>query len=296
LQKIFNLILEEGQTAVDRRQFMVSVMNTPELIGLFTQEQMNELGYQGNDTTIAWHELLEFIQKTEGGDSASNGSDGKSPAGFTEEMPEFHPAGELVEKQSKALEVDLDANGVKVSMMETDDIRVVMSSSNKLIVSSTVDAIDLVTEYATKHQLPDTAVPILLDHVERAVIKASQQELRLLEEMSVECMNQLEQMAEVLLTMELQMMIAMEDCKRAQFISGAASAGRRGSVQQDLRMALQSTAGGSPGGKGGKQIAIDLPTPGELAKKLSGLQHRVTKKEEEVCCSLSRLHIRTHSS
>jgi hypothetical protein len=93
-----------------------------------------------------------------------------------------------------------------------------------------------------------------------------------------------------LLTMELQMMVAMEDCKRAQFISGAASAGRRGSVQQDLRMALQSTANGSSTGKGSKQNAIDLPTPGELAKKLSGLQHRVTKKEEEVSRCLSPLH------
>jgi hypothetical protein len=276
--------LEEGQESVDRRQLMISILNAPELIGLFTQEQLNEIGYTNSsgDPKISWNELLEFIQKTDQVDSNGGNNDNNSTqkSGFTETMAEYH-AGELVEKQSKALEIDLDSNGgLKISMMETDDIRVVMSSSNKLIVSSSVDAIDLVTDYATRNQLPDTSVPILLDHVERAVIKASQQELRLLEEMSVDCMNQLEEMADVLLTMELQMMRTMEDCKRAQFISGAASAGRRGSVQQDVRMAIQSATEGS--GKGGKQTAMELPTPGELAKKLSGLQHRVSKKEEEV--------------
>jgi hypothetical protein len=265
---------------------MISILNSSELIGLFTQEQLNEIGYTNSsgDPKISWNELLEFIQKTDqidnNGNNDNNNNEKSGNSGFTEVMAEYHP-GELVEKQSKALEIDFDSHGgLKISMMETDDIRVVMSSSNKLIVSSSVDAIDLVTDYATRNQLPDTSVPILLDHVERAVIKASQQELKLLEEMSVDCMNQLEEMADVLLSMELQMMRTMEDCKRAQFISGAASAGRRGSVQQDVRMAIQSVTESS--GKGGKQTAVELPTPGELAKKLSGLQHRVAKKEEEV--------------
>lgn len=263
---------------------MISILNTPELIGLFTQEQLNEIGYSSTgDMNITWNEILEFIQKTDQSETNSSThttgdhNNNQSQVGIQEEMPEYHAFNELVEPQSKALEIDYDGNGLKVSMMETDDIRVVMSSSNKLIVSSDVDAIDLVTEYATRCQLPDTSVPILLDHVERAVIKASQQELKLLEEMSVECMNQLEAMADVLLSMEFQMMVAIDDCKRAQFISGTTTANRRGSVQQDVRMAIQAASSGQ-----NKNANIEQPTPGELAKKLSSLQHRVAKKEEEV--------------
>jgi len=283
LQKIFNSLLPEGESRVDRRQLMVTVLKTPELIGIFTQKQADELGYQGADTTIDWPEFLDFIQRTEASESETsklgNKRDAKESV-FSEEMPPFEVFGELVDPQSKALEVDLDRDGLKVSMMGTDDIRVAMSDSNKLIVDSMCDAMDLVTDFASRHQLPESTVPELLDHVDKAIIKACQQELRLLEAMSSECMQQMEDMASMLLGMEDKMLSAMEDCKRAQFMSGVTSAGRRGSVAQDVRTALVADTG--PKDKGGGTALLNLPTPGELARKLSQLQQRVAKKEEEL--------------
>ncbi|CAE7691160.1 unnamed protein product, partial [Symbiodinium microadriaticum] len=115
-------------------------MKNPELIGVFTQEQTNELSYQGADTAIDWPTFLDFIQKCENPQAASSTgksevNEGSAPV-FTEAMPEFVVFGELVDRQSKALEVDFDGDAIKISMMDTDDIRVAMSGSNKLIVDS----------------------------------------------------------------------------------------------------------------------------------------------------------------
>lgn len=277
---------------MDRRALMINILKNQELIGIFTQEQTNELSYQGAETTIDWPTFLDFIQKcenpqqnhsmvTENSQSENGRNDG--PA-FSEAMPEFVVFGELVDRQSKALEVDIDGDNIKISMMDTDDIRVAMSGSNKLIVDSMVDAIDLVTDYATQRQIQESNVPVLLDYVERAIIKACQQELHMLEQMAVECVQQMEQMAAMLLDMELKMMVSIDDCKRAQFMSGvhtmsSGGGARRGSVQQDVRMAMK--AEGSGVDERGK-VVEEVPTPGALARKLSQLQQRVAKKEEEV--------------
>jgi hypothetical protein len=274
---------------------MVNILKNQELIGVFTQQQTNELSYQGAETTIDWPTFLDFIQKCEnpqqsqssaaskGGNDEQSGGDGKESPSFSEAMPEFVVFGELVDRQSKALEVDFDGDNIKISMMDTDDIRVAMSGSNKLIVDSMVDAIDLVTDYATQRQIQESNVPVLLDYVERAIIKACQQELHMLEAMAVECIQQMEQMAVMLLDMELKMMVSVEDCKRAQFMSGvhtmsSGGGARRGSVQQDVRMAMKADGGGDERGK----VVEEVPTPGALARKLSQLQERVAKKEEEV--------------
>ena len=264
-------------------------MKNSELIGVFTHEQTNELSNQGADTAIDWPTFLDFIQRCENPQQASTAArsegEGSSTPQFTEAMPEFVVVGELVDRQAKALEVDFDGDAIKITMMDPDDIRVAMSASNKLIVDSMVDAIDLVTDYATRRDMQESNVPVLLDHVERAIIKACQQELRMLEQMCVECVQQMEHMASMLLDVELKMMIAMEDCKRAQFMSGvhtmsSGGGARRGSVQQDVRMAM--TVEGTGGGRGGARGAEEVPTPGALARKLSQLEQRVAMKEEEV--------------
>lgn len=273
---------------------MISIMKNQELMGVFSKEQTDELSYQGADTTIDWPGFLDFIQKCENpGSTARNDDSGATDLNgptFSEAMPEFVVFGELVDRQSKALEVDFDGDNIKVSMMDTDDIRVAMSGSNKLIVDSMVDAIDLVTDYATKRQIQESNVPVLLDYVERAIIKACQQELQMCEQMAVECVQQMEQMASMLLDMELKMMTALEDCKRAQFMSqvqtvGASSGGgggnRRMSVMQDVRNAMTVQQGGGENDEK-KLIREDPPTPGALARKLSQLQQRVAKKEEEL--------------
>lgn len=252
---------------VSRRDLAVAILKNTELIGVFTQKQLDELGKGGEQLTIEWPDFLDFIRSTEPSEEVDATGSTRS-AEENMKIEDLTVYGELVESQSKALEIELDGRtNLKVTMMDSDDQRVAMCYSNKLIVGSKADAAELALEYARNKSLDESVVPILMDHIERAIIKACQQEIRLLEHEYVTCTSQLENMSDMLLNIEEKMLKYFDDYKRASFIKGVSLGTRRGSIQQDIKNAENNNTS---------------LTPGELARKLSQLQQRTTQKEVEV--------------
>ena len=272
LQKVFNSLLVGSETRVDRRTLMMKVMQTPELHGVFTPKHSEELSYSSSNTSIDWPEFLEFVQSTEGG--------GGDDSGKSSEVRIDDPLAyqEMVECQSKALEIEHLASGeLDIKIMNSDDVRALMCGDNILMVYSTSDPLEVVHEYADKHKISDDEIPILLDYTERAINKACQQELRMLQSMSDECIMQMEAMASHLITTEAKMLKSIDDNNRAKFMFDVASSkDRRGSVTADVAQAYSS-------GVGGGDVGSVAQTPGELAAKVCQLQKRLEQRQLEVC-------------
>mmetsp|Transcript_21578 Transcript_21578/g.36306 ORF Transcript_21578/g.36306 Transcript_21578/m.36306 type:complete len:435 (-) Transcript_21578:876-2180(-) len=272
LQKVFNSLLVGSETKVDRRTLMTKIFQTPELHGIFTSKHSEELTYAGSDKSIDWSEFLEFIQKTEGGDEGGGGSNQSSEARVDDPMAYQ----EMVEKQSKALEIErLPSGKLSINIMNADDVRAMMSGDNIVIVHSDTDPLEVLEEYAEKLHLSDEDIPDLMDHVERAINKACQQELRMLQAMSNECLQQMESMAVLLLSSEAKMLKCVDDNKRSKFMFDVASSkDRRGSVTADVAQAYSSGGGGD--------VGAVAQTPGELAAKVCQLQKRLEQRELEL--------------
>lgn len=271
LQKVFNNLLVGSETKVDRRQLMTKIFQTPELHGVFTSKHSEELSYSSSDMSIDWSEFLEFIQKTEN-------SDNDDGSGQSSEVRIDDPLAyqDMVERQSKALEIErLPDQGLNIKIMDADDVRALMCGDNILVVDSMSDPLDLMHEYAAKHEIDEDDIPLLLDYIERAINKACQQELRLLQSMSSECLQQMESMATLLIASETKMLKSIDDTKRSKFMFDVASSkDRRGSVTADVAQAYTSGVGGDVGGA--------AQTPGELAAKVCQLQKRLEQRELEV--------------
>lgn len=269
LQKLFNSMLLEGQTKVVRRDLVVGILNVPELIGVFSQKQCDEL-IKAIDERIDWLEFLDFIQACEGNENNLDNIKNKNSRAVEEDMTEedFSVYGELVEQQSKALEIDFQGEIPKIVLMDSDDIRVQMSYNNKLIVNSNSDALNIAMEYITKKSYNEDMIPLLMDHIERAIIKSCQQEIKLLDHETNLCLQQMESMADMLLSVEEKMLKYLDDYKRMEFMTQMSTVARRGSVQQDIQLARSDE----------NQL-----TPGQLARKLSELHLRTKEKTEEVC-------------
>jgi hypothetical protein len=269
LQKLFNSMLLEGQTKVVRRDLVVGILNVPELIGVLSQKQCDEL-IKAIDERIDWLEFLDFIQACEGNENNLDNIKNKNSRAVEEDMTEedFSVYGELVEQQSKALKIDFQGEIPKIVLMDSDDIRVQMSYNNKLIVNSNSDALNIAMEYITKKSYNEDMIPLLMDHIERAIIKSCQQEIKLLDHETNLCLQQMESMADMLLSVEEKMLKYLDDYKRMEFMTQMSTVARRGSVQQDIQLARSDE----------NQL-----TPGQLARKLSELHLRTKEKTEEVC-------------
>lgn len=256
LQKVFNSMLVGTETKVDRRALMTKIFQTPELHGVFTSKHSEDLSYSTSDMSIDWSEFLEFIQKTENGDNDDGGQ--------SSEMRVDDPMAyqDMVERQSKALEIEhLPGQDLNINIMDSDDVRALMCGDNILIVNSMSDPLELVHEYAEKHHIDEDDIPILLDYIERAINRACQQELRLLQSMSSECLQQMESMASLLIASEAKMLKGIDDNKRSKFMFDVASSkDRRGSVTADVAQAHTSGVGGD--------VSAVAQTPGELAAKV----------------------------
>jgi hypothetical protein len=236
---------------------MNKIFQTPELHGVFTSKHSEELSYASSDMTIDWSEFLEFIQKTENGDSGGDSSQ-SSEARIDDPMAYQ----DMVERQSKALEIEhLVDQDLHVKIMDADDVRALMCGDNILLVDSMSDPMNLLQQYKQRHHIDEEDIPILLDYIERAINKACQQELRLLQSMSDECLQQMESMAALLLASETKMLTSIDDNKRSKFMFDVASSKeRRGSVTADVAQAYTSGVGADAG--------VVVQSPGELAAKV----------------------------
>jgi hypothetical protein len=267
---VFNSLLVGSDTKVDRRALMTKIFQTPELHGVFTPKHSEELSYAGSDKTIDWSEFLEFIQATENGD---DGSSGQSSEVRIDDPMAYQ---EMVERQSKAIEIERGPDGkLNFNIMDADDVRAMMCGGNIVVVNSMTDPLEFLDENTDKLHLTDDDIPDVMDHVERAINKACQQELRMLQGMTTECLQQMESMATLLLTSEAKVLKSIDDNKRSKFMFDVASSkDRRGSVTADVAQAYSSGGGGD--------VGAVAQTPGELAAKVCQLQKRLEQRELEV--------------
>lgn len=90
-----------------------------------------------------------------------------------------------------------------ITIMEPGDTRVLVAPKNQLLkLNSTSHAIDVAAEYAHRLNLSPTQHAVLFEHVERAIIKACIQELRMLRVAKRECENEMDSMATMLMEEE----------------------------------------------------------------------------------------------
>lgn len=285
LQKCFDDLVDEDTGAVERRMLATIIQGSMDLCSFFSREQYDALTFGGNCPSITWIEFLTFIQQCEkGGITAPFPGQGSIAEGVEEgeedeqedtsniEVDESMDIPELVSRQSRGLEVELVGDRIVVGNLDAQDIRVLMGGSNKIVVKSDDDPADVVAAYVTKERIPEHSVAILFDNIERAIIKSCIDELHLLNECASDCVEQLDSMAQLILSSEDKMLDATVDFKRFQFqqkhVSG--NSNRRDSVQKEVAGAM------------GQLSSDAMATPAELAKKLLEVQKRLELKLKEV--------------
>ena len=286
LQKCFDDLVDEETGSVERRTLATIVQSSMDLCSYFTKEQYDALVFGGKSPEITWIEFLTFIQQCEKGVVTSsflskpgggmNGIQEEGEGDNEEEEPDNLEIDdtvelpELVARQSRGLEVEMVGDRLVVGNLDVNDIRVIMGGSNKIIVKSDDDPSDLVASYVQKERIPEHSVGTLFDNIERAVIKACCDELHLLNECCSDCVEQLDSMAQLILSSEDKMLDATEDFKRFKFLHKHSSGDRRDSVQQEVDGAL------------GKLSSDSMATPAELARKLLEVQKKLEIKSKEV--------------
>jgi hypothetical protein len=256
-------------------------------MSLLTQEQFDALNNVQEGSEISWIEFLAFIQACErgyapksvaatlstleetegdsrGGGEASERDDKKTSS--AEPMPE------LVPRQSRALEVEMvGKDKIAITSLDVDDIRILVGRGSKLVAYSNDDALDVVSNYIDRGKLPEAAIPLLFDHVEKAIVRSCNQEIGKLNECVTDCLDQLETMAEQILASEEKMLAAVEDFKRMEFQQKHLTATRRGSAIKEIEASMGLADEGSA-----------PATSAQLALKLTELQDRVAAAQIEV--------------
>jgi hypothetical protein len=90
-----------------------------------------------------------------------------------------------------------------ITIMEPGDTRVLVAPKGQLLkLNSTSHAVDVAAAYAHKLNLTPVQHAQLFEHVERAIIKACIQELRMLRVAKRECQNEMDSMATLLMEEE----------------------------------------------------------------------------------------------
>jgi hypothetical protein len=284
LQKCFDDLVEEDTGSVERRTLATIIQSSMDLCSYFNKDQYDILTFGGNSTHITWIEFLMFIQQCEKGtgDKGFQIKSGASGAGGNnsveegeddeeQELDDNVDLPELVPRQSRGLEVELVGDRIVVGNLDSQDIRVLMGGSNKIVVKSDDDPADLVAAYAQKERIPEHTVGVLFDNIERAIIRSCCDELTLLNECSSDCVEQLDSMAQLILGSEDKMLDATEDFKRFKFQQKHISNGadRRASIQKEIE------------GAAGKLSSDSMATPAELARKLLEVQKKLELKTKE---------------
>lgn len=288
LQKCFDDLVDEETGSVERRLLSTIVQGSIDLCAYFTKDQYDALAFGGRSDRITWIEFLTFIQSCEKGgvpDDFSSVKDGAIPEGnerdqgedegeeaVTTEVDDNADIPELVPRQSRGLEVERVGSRIVVGNLDINDIRVLMGGSNKIVVKSDDDPADVVSAYVTKERIPENCVAMLFDNIERAIIKSCSDELTLLNECSSDCVEQLDSMAQLILSSEDKMLDAIEDYNRFKFQQKhvSTSASRRESVQKEIEGAM------------GILDSESMATPAELAKKLLDVQRKLEVRQKEV--------------
>jgi hypothetical protein len=282
LQRCFDILKEEGKDTVDRRRLCTAIQGSVDTMSLLTPEQFDALNNVLEGSEISWIEFLAFIQACERGyapksvsatlntleesDNEASERDDKGAANKAEPMPE------LVPRQSRALEVEMvGKDKIAITSLDVDDIRILVGRGSKLVAYSNDDALDVVSNYIDRQKLPDAAVPVLFDHVEKAILRSCNQEIGKLNECVTDCLDQLEAMAEQILASEGKMLAAVEDFKRMEFQQKHLTATRRGSAIKEIEASMGLADEGSA-----------PATSAQLALKLTELQDRVAAAQIEV--------------
>lgn len=287
LQKCFDDLVEEETGSVERRTLVAIIQSSMDLCSYFNKEQYDSLTFGGKSTHITWIEFLTFIQQCEKG-TASNtfllkgtgqsiaeegGEDEDEEEPSNAEVDDNVEVPELVPRQSRGLEVELVGDRIVVGNLDAQDIRVIMGGSNKIVVKSDDDPADLVAAFVQKERIPEHTVGVLFDNIERAVIRSCYDELNLLNECASDCVEQLDSMAQLILSSEDKMLDATEDFKRFKFQQKHIATGgvdRRASVQKEIEGAM------------GKLNSDSMATPAELVRKLLEVQKKLELKTKEV--------------
>lgn len=281
LQKCFDDLVDEETGSVERRMLATVIQGSMDLCSYFTKDQYDALTFGGKSTSITWIEFLTFIQQCEKGVAmAAFAAHGQGIAEGNEdeddvtdmEVDDTVELPELVARQSRGLEVEMVGDRIVVGNLDAQDIRVLMGGSNRIIVKSDDDPADVVAAYLTKERIPESSVAVLFDNIERAIIRSCVDELNLLNECASDCVEQLDAMAQLILSSEDKMLDATEDFKRFKFQQKhiSSNSNRRDSVQREVAGAL------------GHLSADSMATPAELAKKMLEVQKKIDKKTKEV--------------
>lgn len=291
LQRCFDTIKDEGRDTVDRRRLCTAIQGTVDTMSLFTPEQFEALNNVQEGSEISWVEFLAFIQACERGyapktvaatldtleETEENAAAGGGGGGMGSERDDRggktpEPLPELVPRQSRALEVEMvGKDQIAITSLDVDDIRILVGRGTKLVVNSNDDALDIVSTYVDREKLPEAAIPVLFDHVEKSIIRASNQEIGKVNECVMDCLEQLEAMAEQILASEEKMLAAVEDFKRMEFQQKHLTAARRGSAIKEIEASMGlADEGAAPA------------TTAQLALKLTELQDRVAAAQIEV--------------
>ena len=297
LQNCFDGMKDADKDTVNRRLLATIIRSNMDITSYFSGEQYEALAGRDEDEEISWIEFLEFIQACENGTvpSASQRSHKKNSGGL-EALEEDGDEGgsaevsaaeddapvddnaeilDLVERQSRALEIEILGNKAVIGSLDTNDIRLQVGRSNKLVVYSDSDPADIVASYASKERIPEFAIPTLFDNIEKAIIKSCHVEVGLLNTCVSDCLEQLDTMAELILTSEDKMLQAVEEFTRFQFQQKHMSADRRSSIQREIEISQ------------GKTVAETTATPAQLASKLSAIQTQVAATQAEVRMNMS---------
>ncbi len=294
LQNCFDGMKEADKDTVNRRMLSTIIRSNMDITNYFTAEQYEALAGRGDDEEISWIEFLEFIQACEVGgvprahkkdrsglralDENEDGEEEPTEAYAAEENAPVDDNAEipdLVERQSRALEIEILGNKAVIGSLDTNDIRLQVGRSNKLVVYSDSDPADIVASYASKERIPEFAIPTLFDNIEKAIIKSCHVEMGLLNTCVSDCLEQLDTMAELILTSEDKMLQAVDEFARFQFQQKHMSADRRSSIQREIEIAQ------------GKSVAETTATPAQLASKLSAIQSKVAETQAEASLHLT---------
>jgi hypothetical protein len=262
---------------VSVEEFIAAIKSQPSLVGVMKHISFDGIRSKYRSGKISREDCGALLSAI-----IANSSQAKSSSTDNTE-----PSESIVEKQSIALNVEYNASlsTIHIGLMEADDPRIRLGPENKLLVRSDTDIEEMVKTFTTtKHITDQHCVGVLFDYVERAVLKARQREIQLLDEAIEEFKGQAKNMASVVLQSEERMLSALREMERQQFVtsvmntssgssSGPMTPARRGSVMKDISKALDAAGGDS---------SLPENTPTRLALKLHDLQKRAVEAEKDL--------------